>query len=460
MEITQRVLGDLNAEITIHLEPEDYKHAVDKELKQQAKQANLPGFRVGKVPVGMVRKMVGLSVLIKEVDKTLKSSLYNYIKDNNLKLVGSPLPLGERTEDYFDVNCEKALDFSFEVGFEPDFSLNLQPEQAVELVELTVSDADIDKEIAHLLDRYGDMSEPETIEKGDIIYGRLYESNAEGEALEEGFSQIIVLNPERIENEAFFEKFEGKGADFVAELDLFGLFDTVDKIAEFTRRREEEIEGLRGKTLFFKVMKMNRILRAKLDDDFAKQALTGFGKIYEEEDPSPTVDDLRDFLRESLEEELKSISLRYNRSKLINTLIESHAFPLPENFLEKWYMVQEENEEANKQREPQDLPSFLKGLRFVLISRKLSEMFPEALKITHEELEAKAMSLYGRYLSSLPPEEQAKLIENVIHSEEFVNSVAPQIQEEKVGDWLVNNFPSVKRLSTYDEYIERIKAGA
>ncbi|MCB0843035.1 MAG: trigger factor family protein, partial [Bacteroidetes bacterium] len=223
MNITQVSTGDLTASITILLESADYKGKVNEELKKHAKKASMPGFRPGKVPVGVVKRMVGKSVVIEEVTRSVSDLLSDYIKDNEIKILGDPLPRDRKTEDDFDINCDKDMEFLFDIGLAPEFSLDYSLSAKPPIYEIEIDEAFLNEEIKNYQDRFAEVTNPESVAEGDVIYGRLYEVNEEGEEVEGGYSKMIGINPERVDNKDLFKSFYGKELEYTTDFELFQL---------------------------------------------------------------------------------------------------------------------------------------------------------------------------------------------------------------------------------------------
>ncbi len=272
MNITQESTGNLTANITVLLSPEDYKPQGTEELKKQAKKASMPGFRPGKVPFGLVRKMVGMPVLIEEVNKIVSKALSDYLRDEEINLLGDPMPNTQKTEDDFDVNCEKELDFVFEVGLAPQIEVDYKLKKKPTKYNISIDDAFLSEQIENFKDRFGEVSNPEEVAKGDIMYGRIHEVDGEGNAVEGGFDKMIALNPDRVESKSFFKPYIGKKVDEVFDLDVFKIAKKHADVAEVLFMQEDELKELKGKAMKMELKKINRVETAEMNEEF-------FGKV-------------------------------------------------------------------------------------------------------------------------------------------------------------------------------------
>jgi len=195
LNITHTEIQPLTSEITLHLAPEDYKEQVMKTLKEHAKKANLPGFRPGKVPMGMIKKMVGKSVLIEELNQIIQKELFDYIEKEKLDILGNPIPKDTKSEDYFDLGLNKELEFTFEVGLAPEIELQWDKLEAIEDYEIEIDEEYLEKELENQRERHAEVTNPEEVQEGDIIYGKLEEIDDQEQLVEEGYERMIVLIP-------------------------------------------------------------------------------------------------------------------------------------------------------------------------------------------------------------------------------------------------------------------------
>lgn len=174
MNITQEKIDDLNAVIKVELKEADYKDKVDTVLKDYRKKASLPGFRKGHVPMGMVKKMVGVNALVEEINKILSDSLNEYLSKEKLDVLGNPLPKLEDQEK-IDWENQKDFEFKYDVGLAPQFDLKLSDKYKFDYYKIKVDKKDLDKQMADIAKRYGKMSNPEVAEASDMLYGQFVE---------------------------------------------------------------------------------------------------------------------------------------------------------------------------------------------------------------------------------------------------------------------------------------------
>ncbi len=179
MNITQESNGDLNAIIHINLVEEDYLESVNKQLADYRKKASMPGFRPGKVPMGMIKKMYGKGVLAEEVNKAVSEALNNYIVENKLKVLGYPLPNLDKSATV-DLEKSESYDFYFDIGLSPEFEIILSDKISIPYYKIKVKKEDVDKAINDVKVRFGTEENPEKAEETDGLQGKFSELDADG----------------------------------------------------------------------------------------------------------------------------------------------------------------------------------------------------------------------------------------------------------------------------------------
>ena len=456
MNITLEKTGDLTSEISIQLLPEDYKGKVNEELKKHARKAAMPGFRQGKVPLGMVRKMVGKSVVIDEVTKAISNSLTEYIDEQNLNILGEPLPKVQMEEDDFDVNCESEVNFTFEVGLAPEFELNTGVSETPKRYEIVIDDEFLNKELESYQDRFADISNPEDVGKGDIIYGKLYEVDDKGEAIEEGFEKMIALNPDRVENKKIFKVFEGKKLEDFEDIDIFKLAKKNADVAEILFLEEDELKELKGKSFKFLLKRINRIQKAELNEEFFKKVADSLQ--WNDDEAIKDEKSFLDKMSEHLVSDMKESSSWYTRNEIQRLLIENHQLSFPDEFLKKWLL--KSNEEYTEERIKEEYPDFQKSLTWTMIVGKVQEKYPDS-KVEAEELKDNIKEyMRERYadMEEIQNEERLDdLVNYTLQNEEMARMHFKRVSDEKLYQKLEELISVADESINATDFLELIK---
>ncbi len=455
MDIKQQSTEELIAEITIQLTPEDYKEPVLKTLREQAKKASLPGFRPGKVPLNMVKKMIGKSVMIEELNKILQQELFDYIDTQKLDILGNPIPKSQLDEDYFDLGLNKDMEFTYEVGLAPTFELNLDELGTFTQFDIEIDDEYITSEIDSQRDRHGEVKNPEIVEEGDIIYGKLFETDENGAEIEEGFEKMIVLNPTRINQPTAFEPFIGKELEYTTEWSPEVLSDTDEKIAELLFMELPEWLEIKDKKLSFTVKRINRVTKAELNEEFFNKVIPPhMQKIEEgEEETSLTEEQFKEQFATLLKEEWdRELSADVN-NKIREKLFEIHTFNLPDSFLKKLHQAEQKQEMSEEQLE-HSYEGYARSMRWTLIVDKIRNENPE-VDVSPDELKDAILNLYKQYNPNIPADQEDALIEGALQNPEIVNSQSSRLIEAKVYDFLKEQVSIEKETITVTEFMKK-----
>ena len=455
MNITQEKTGNLTAEINIHLTPEDYKNQVNEELKRQAKRASMPGFRPGKVPLGLVRKMVGMAVVVEEINKTVSKSLTDYLQDEKLNILGDPIPTEQKTEEDFDVYCEKDLDFKFEIGLAPEIAVNYSLKNTPPQYEIVIDEAFMDEEIEQYRDRWAEVTNPDEAEKEDILYGKLYIVDDNGEKVEEGFEHMIALNPKRIEKASFFKPFIGAKVESIHDIDIFKIAKKKEEIAKILFVEEDQLDELKGKTLKFEIKKINRLTKPEMDAEFFQKVAES--QRWESTEGIETVEDFKDKLAKKMEEELAESAKWYYRNKLQEELLAANPLELPDEFLKKWMLKSQKD--YTEERVLEEYPQFTQSVIWSLLVEQV--MKDEEIEITREDLEESIRKIIrgnmGDMEGGLDDEKENEFVNHAMQNQEMVEMQFRRVRDERLYDALEDKVPGEKESITATDFVEMTK---
>lgn len=208
MNIVRKDHDSVNASITISIEKADYSEKVEKTLRDYRKKANIPGFRPGMVPMGLLKKMYGKSILADEINKMLSDELYKYIRENNINILGEPLP-NEEEQKEINFDTQENFEFSFDLGLAPEFEVELNKKDKVKFYHIAASDEMVNNQVKSYTGRYGKYVQEETVEEKDMVKGLIVELEG-GQVKEDGIQvSDAVLTPAYMKDEASKNSFVG-----------------------------------------------------------------------------------------------------------------------------------------------------------------------------------------------------------------------------------------------------------
>ncbi len=423
MNITLQETAPLQHTITIEVISDDYSDRVRKSLADISRKANMPGFRPGKVPVGIVRKMYGQEVLREQLNKILQESIDQYINENKIQLLGYPLPIPADITD-FDPDKGHVFTFQFEIGRQPEINLNLNIPGLVEY-EVELDDDYLDKELKLLQNRFGKMTNTEVAEAGDYLFGKIEEVDENGQVVAGGISNKFTLNPNFLDS--LPSKGFPKGIKFeeVISLDLNKLLKGVKKRAmmlgmSLSRYNQEG----QSKRIQFTVEKINHYEPAEINDELYK-------KVFPGNDTPENEADFKAKLKGSIEEYLNVEAKKLFVYELQEAIVAAHSFELPGSFLKKWLAQQEENKRTPEEIES-SFPAWEQELRWSILKNSLIRHF-DNLRVTEDEIRQEAKNRASQMLGGGMDEEQLEaFIPYFLKNEDSYNQMYEGLLQDKL----------------------------
>ncbi|RZS96564.1 trigger factor [Cecembia calidifontis] len=377
MEITLDKHSANQASVKIKLIEADYQPKVDAKLKDYAKKANIKGFRPGKAPVSMVKRMYGTSLLVDEITNILSTSLNEYLKNQTFRILGDPLPVMEDT-DKIDWNTQKEFEFQYKIGFVENVDVKLDDSIDATVYSIDIDEKEVENTINNLRSQYGKMTNPETSQENDFLYGDLKSEDG-------SFEKTFSLPLSKIDSKSL-KKFIGlKKGDTVE----FEIKKTIkENPASVIGVSEEELEKLNGKVTFT-VQNINRTELAELNQEFFDK-LFGEGQVDSEESLKNKV---REIMAENYNKDLKVFS----EEKIKEQIVAKTNLDLPEEFLKEWLLKANEGKVTAEQVE-KEYPIYAKQLAWTIISNELAKK--NEIQAEHEDVIEKTKEMIREQLAS------------------------------------------------------------
>lgn len=300
MNISLENMSNVSALLTIKIEKADYAERVEASLKNYRKKAAMPGFRPGQVPMGLLKKRFGKEVTAEEVNKLLGEKLYGYIKDNNINMLGEPLPNEER-QPKIDFDTMEDFEFVFDIALAPEFKAELTSADTLDYYQIEVSDEMVDKQVDMYAQRAGSYEKVESYEAKDMVKGLLAELDENGNTKEGGIQvEGAVMLPEYMKNDEQKAIFSGCKVNDVLVFNPATAYDGHDvEIASLLHIKKEEAVDIKS-NFSFQVQEITRFVKAELNQELFDQIL-GEGVVSNQ-------DEFRSHIKKSLEEQLVSDS--------------------------------------------------------------------------------------------------------------------------------------------------------
>ncbi|HML57289.1 MAG TPA: trigger factor [Ferruginibacter sp.] len=434
-------IGLLNDKLIVKIEKSDYLPAFEKKLKEFGKTANIPGFRKGMVPAGMIKKLYGTSIFNDEVLKGVETKLYEYLNEEKPDIFAQPIPLVNDVS-MLDINNPGDYEFGFEIGLKPDFEIPSLGSAALTLHEVQVTDAMIDEEINRMQIKGGEMTEPEVIDNPENVLNVMFtECDASGQITEGGISRenSVLL---KYFSPVLQEKLKGlkKGDSIVFKIKE--AFDA-DKLGMMLSDLGLDAKDEQAAEKFFKleVVKIGLIEKKAMTEDF-------FNEVF----PGKDIKDEATF-RATLEEEIKtywnSRSQNQLHDQLYHFLIDNTRMDFPESFLKKWLQTGTEKPKTAEEAE-RDFPSFSNQLKWSLITDKLIK--DNKLEVNAEELRNHMRTEVMRYFGNMNMGEDMSWLDSyldrMMKDEKQVESTYHRLVTEKMFKFMTDQVkPTVKQVS-------------
>jgi trigger factor len=449
MNITRENTGALTATVKIEIRREDYEEKVIKQLKDFQHKANIPGFRPGKVPVGLVRKMYGKAILADEVNKIIADSIAQYIQDEKLEVLGNPLPSAEKNHDYtFD--SEQDFEFYFDLGMAPEFTVDLAGIPAVDRYVITVDDTMLDGYITDMRKRFGNSVHPEESGEEDMLSGEIVELGADGTPAENGTKKNAYLNLSQWKKEDSRKKLTGLKKDDKIIL-APELFDTPAEMAKVLGI-SEEVAAREGISFEFTLQDIYHIEPSALDEEF-------FKKVYPE-DELATEEDFRNRVRKDASGSFSGETDKMFYRNVSDALIRETPLSLPDAFLKRW-LTEHKDSTLTPERVEKEYASFSESMRWQLIENKLIRDF--AIRVEEADIRN---YIKGYFLRQIPmntedPEAEKRLdslVDTVMKNTEQVQKINDELYTGKLLDVLKSNVPAEEKPVSYEEFIKLASA--
>lgn len=445
MNISQENINDLNAVITIDIAPEDYKTVVEDAIKTQAKKANIPGFRPGKVPASHVKRMYGKSILLDEINRLVSSKLNDYLTENKIEILGQPLPKEEDANKEYNWDYNDEFKFNYEIGLTPKIEVPFSEKTTLTEYIIKADEETLKTRISHLRKSYGKRSNPEVSEAEDMLFGDLKELNAEGKINEEGINVSSALRIDLIEDKKIKKSLVGLKKDDVVVIDLKKAYnnDVVAKLLSITLDEAADLTS----TFELTVKNVNRLEEAELDKEF-------FDKVFGE-DVIKTEEEFTARVRE----EVEGMFVQSANQKLQNDIytlgMDTVKAEFPDEFLKRWLKVTNENlSDAEVEEGYQD---FKKNLKWNLIENKI--IGDNGLEIKYEEVFQTAkdrladqLKLYGQ--QTFTEEQLGQYAAQLLQDKEQANRIFDEVKALKVFDYIKGKAKVETKEINHDEFLK------
>ena len=435
MKVSKKDIDKLNSVLSVSIEKTDYESKVEEVIKDYKKKANIPGFRKGHTPIGLIKKQYGISVKVDEINKLMQKGLSDYLGDEKLDILGNPLPVEKNDLDW---NADN-ITFDFEIGLSPEFEVSLKNKKAISSYEIDVDKKMIDDQLKNIQNQYGKLIAKTKIEDGFEINGKFINEEFE------------------VDNTSNFKLKDIKGKSNKESLKKLNIGDSID---------------LKTKDLFDKDSDLSFHLKTNDDNKDKVKSIKFLLNEINEREPADLNQDLFDKLfgkdaiksvtelKNKLKSDAESNFINQTDQKLLNDvteyLIDNTKFDLPDNFLKKWMQTAGENRLDEKEA-ALEYEKSEKGLRYQLIESKIVK--DNDIKIDHDQIKDFSKDLIKtqmkQYGQNNPEEKELESIsQRILSNKDEVKRISDQLLSKKLIDLFKSNLKFKNNKVSYEKFIE------
>ena len=426
--------------IKIKLTEGDYQPHVEEKVKDFAKKANIKGFRPGKVPPTVIRRLYGKSILVDEINHLLSHKISDYIREKNLKILGDPLPNEEKSMA-IDWDAQKDFEFEYHIGFIEDFTYDLSNKVKIKTYKVEITDKDVEETIENMRRRHGTEIHPDTSEEGDSLRGIL-------EKPDTGFRDehvgIIIEEIEKKER----KKFVGATVGTVIEFDIDKAFPGENKGRYLGYTNDDNVTG----TVRYTVEQISRRTPAAIDQEF-------FDKIFGK-DVVKDEETFRTRVRESLTEDYQREAKHFTNHLIEDHFVENTKIELPDEFLKTW--LRRSAPEITDELLDREFKTYRRQLLWDLIKNRIAE--DHQIKVDEGEVLNRAKQLIaaqfgGQAIIDQLGDRMDAIAMNYLTNNEGENyrRVSRQLFEEKVLNLITEKITLSEKGVSAEEFTKIVR---
>ncbi|HWJ89927.1 MAG TPA: trigger factor [Flavisolibacter sp.] len=444
--VTQQDVAPLHKHLNVTINKEDYLPTFEKSLKEYSRKANIPGFRKGMVPSGLIKKMYGNSLFVDEVLKTVDKEVFHYLEAEKLDIFAQPLPV-EMNLGQLDVNHPNNYTFTFEVGMKPEFQLPDLAKEQPKRYKVQVDDKMLNEEVERLRTRYGNMTEPGSVSSNENVLNVTFtEVDANGQPVEGGISKENSLLVKYF-RESFRPRLMGKKKDDILQFRLDEAFE--GKEAEWVLN-DLGLDSAGDRSVQMLITKVGLVEPRELNEEF-------FAQLFPNQEIK-TEEAFRNKVKEELETQWNAESRNQLQHTLYHVLLDQTHIDFPADFLKRWLKSQgqQEGQQKTDAQVEEEFPNFINQLKWSLITDKLIQQ--NGIQVQSDEIRqfAKQQLLGYMGMQTLDEEQQwvRDYIDRMMKDKKYVEDAYGRLQTQKLFDWAETQVNAVDTPISKEEFIK------
>jgi trigger factor len=445
MKLTQSKAKDLLATITVEVKGADYSERVEKVLKDYRKTAEVPGFRKGKTPMGIINKKYRTSVIVEEVNKMLQDELYKHITAEKVRVLGSPMPIDEKPIDWEN---DEDFTFEYEVGLAPEFDVKITAKDKLNYYKIKADAKLVDGYCNDIAKRYGKMSNPEASVEGDLIFCTIEQLDVDGIVMDNGIKNDATVAMDYIADKKIKKQFIGVKTDDLITVNVMKAFTNHSDLGAMLNVDHAAIHNLTSEEFQFTVKNVNRLEPAELNVEL-------FDKVY----GPGAIKDEKEFkvkVKSEAEAQFAGESDRMLKNDVVTYFVDKLKLAMPNEFLKRW-LVQTSEQPITMEMLETEYDMYAKSLQWQLIENKILEN--HSIKVTQDDVLAHTKVLISAQMKQYgQPEGDDKqltdIATNILKNEEERKKVYDQIFDERTLVVYKENFKLTEKSVSYDEFVK------
>ncbi|MBT5273538.1 MAG: trigger factor [Flavobacteriales bacterium] len=445
MKLTQSKAKDLMATITVEVKAADYSERVEKVLKDYRKTAEVPGFRKGKTPMGIINKKYRTSVIVEEVNKMLQDELYKHITAEKVRVLGSPMPIDEKPIDWEN---DEDFTFEYEVGLAPEFDVKITAKDKLNYYKIKADAKLVDGYCNDIAKRYGKMSNPEASVEGDLIFCTIEQLDVDGIVMDNGIKNDATVAMDYIADKKIKKQFVGVKTDDLITVNVMKAFTNHSDLGAMLNVDHAAIHNLTSEEFQFTVKNVKRLEPAELNVEL-------FDKVY----GPGAIKDEKEFkakVKSEAEAQFVGESDRMLKNDVVTYFVDKLKLAMPNEFLKRW-LVQTSEQPITMEMLETEYDMYAKSLQWQLIENKILEN--HSIKVTQDDVLAHTKVLISAQMKQYgQPEGDDKqltdIATNILKNEEERKKVYDQIFDERTLAVYKENFKLTEKSVSYDEFVK------
>ncbi|MBQ4358191.1 MAG: trigger factor [Paludibacteraceae bacterium] len=420
MNVERKDLDAVNVQLVISVVKADYEEKVNKDINTTRKKVNMPGFRPGHVPASMVKKMYGTQILVDNINKLVSEELYKYIKDNNLSILGDPLP----SENQKDVNFEtdESFEFAFDLGIAPEIDATIDGKTKIPYYQIELTDTMIDDQVKTYASRFGSYSKAEKSEEKDIL-----KVDAEEVGKENGIKLTdAIFSAQYIADAKIKKSFVGKAVGDIVTMNPSKAYDNESEVAALLKIKKEEIGDHNG-DFNFTIKEITRYTEAEINQDLFDKV---FGKDTVKDEKS-----FREKIKEQIQKNLDADSdYKFSLDARETLIKKAGEIQFPDAFLKRW--AKTTNKELTDEKLEEQYADMINDLKWHLIQEKMAKS--NNVKIEDQDVDefAKKVALaqFAQYgMSNVPDDVLNGYVADMKKDQKAINNMLNGVMNEKIN---------------------------